>query len=65
MTDRPLLDLDPQPVPYEDGNHCIFYAVQDASLFFNNKPLTIKDRESYQKQRNRIIHIGNVFLGDQ
>lgn len=42
--------IDRQPVPYEEGNHCIFYAVQAASMYFNGEPLTLEDRSQYQRE---------------
>jgi hypothetical protein len=42
--------IDRQPVPYAEGNHCIFYAVQAASMYFNKEPLTLKDRLQYQRE---------------
>lgn len=38
---------------YEDGDHCIFYAVQEANLFFNHRPLTVEEREAFQKERTK------------
>ena len=65
MTDRPSLDADPQPIPYEFGDHCLFYAVQDAKMFFYNKPLTLENRSTYQTQRERIINIAKGFMGNE
>ena len=47
----------PDKVPYEDGNHCIFYAVQDASIYFNQKPLKVEDRDKIGRQKDRAPSI--------
>lgn len=54
-----------QPVPYEDGNHCIFYAIQNATMFFYNKPLTVDERDEYQSQNERFVKISKYFLKDR
>lgn len=64
MTDNPKLDQDMQPVPYEDGDHCAFFAIQEASLFFNKQPLTRKELMDYQAERTRRIDITEKVLGN-
>jgi hypothetical protein len=64
MIDKPFLETEVQPVTYENGDHCIFYTVQDAKMFFYNKPLTTEDRNIYQTQRKRIVDIARGFMGD-
>ncbi|MFH1648902.1 MAG: hypothetical protein ABIA11_04240 [Patescibacteria group bacterium] len=51
------------PVPYEDGDRCIFYAVQDASMYFNKRPLAVEDRGRYQQQRERGLNIYKSITG--
>lgn len=54
-----------EPVPYEDGDHCIFYAVQAASQFFNKKPLTKGERDRYQYDRGRREKLLKKFVGKE
>jgi len=51
------------PTPYEDGDHCIFYAVQDASMFFNDSPMSKLDRDKYKLQRERILTLYKAITG--
>lgn len=62
MSDSPFIDHDLSPVPYEDGDHCIFYAVQAASMFFNNQPLTLKDRHEYGEMHSRTVDWANKLV---
>lgn len=62
MTDNTKLDTGQQPVPYEDGDHCIFYAVQEASMYFSNLPLTVEDRSKYKQQTNRFQHLSEIVV---
>jgi hypothetical protein len=50
-------------IPYEDGDHCIFYAVQDANIHFNQQPLAIEDRDKLQRQRERAPGLYKAITG--
>lgn len=50
-------------VPYEPGNHCIFYAVQDANIYFNKRGLTESERNKYQKERQRRVNLFKAISG--
>lgn len=50
-------------VPYEIGDHCIFYAVQDANIHFNQKPLTVDDRKKFQMERDERPRIHKAITG--
>lgn len=62
MSDNPKLDQAPKPVPYEYGDDCIFYAVQEASMFFNNLPLTGEDRSKFKKKTEKFQHLSEVLV---
>jgi hypothetical protein len=51
------------PIPYEDGDHCIFYAVQGATTHFNNEGLTTDERDKYQHERGRRLSLYKSITG--
>lgn len=51
------------PFPYEDGDHCMFYALQDASLFFRQKDLDTEYREQLANLRDRGPQIARAITG--
>ncbi len=53
-TENAHKDITVTPTPYEPGNHCIFYAVQDANLFFNGTGLPREQRDTFKKNQPRI-----------
>jgi hypothetical protein len=63
MSEDKNLEITSSPVPYEDGDHCVFYAVQEASLFFRNQPLSKVDQSKYKKERERLIRLGKIIIG--
>lgn len=44
-------------VPYETGGHCLFYAVQEASMHFHNRGLTPKDRDEYKQEQSKRFRL--------
>jgi hypothetical protein len=56
-------DIIPEPVPYEHGDHCIFYALQAANVHFNRRGLTIEDRSRVKKKADRLSHLYRAITG--
>ncbi len=50
-------------VPYEYGDHCVFYAVQEANIHFNRMPLTLEDREAFQEERTKRVKLYKAVTG--
>jgi hypothetical protein len=64
MSEDKNLEITGSPVPYEDGDHCIFFAVQEATMHFNKKPLTRSELVDYQSSRIRHTVLAQRILGD-
>lgn len=50
-------------IPYEDGGHCGFYAVQEALIHFNQTAMTLEDRKVYERERKRKIELYKAKTG--
>ncbi len=50
-------------IPYEPGNHCVFYAVQAANVYFNNRGLTEAQRGKYKKRKKRKVELLRAITG--
>ena len=52
-----------KPVPYESGGDCLFYAVQAATMYFDNFPLTVDDRVEYIEEGQNRIRLLRAITG--
>lgn len=50
-------------IPYEPGGHCVFYAVQAANVYFNERGLTKTERDIYQRERERRVSVLKALTG--
>jgi hypothetical protein len=52
MRNGEILKRGTPPLPYEEGNHCMFYAAQDALLHFQDRGLTSEVRKRFKTDEN-------------
>ncbi len=56
---------DKQVIPYEDGDHCIFYAVQAAVGHFVKESMTYEERKQYQYERGKRAELLKKIMGKE
>lgn len=52
-----------EALPYEDGDHCAFYAVQEALIHFNQSSLNLPTRTKFEQERLERIELYKKISG--